>query len=72
MYRLLQKVKLITEYAGRLKIVKVNIDQNPQTVSHYNIKSIPTLLFFKYGKLEKSLPGACPKNEIEKHIRLIL
>lgn len=64
--------QLASEYAGRLKIVKVNMDQNPITSSTYNIKSIPTLLFFKHGKLEKSLPGAYPKTEIEKHIRLIL
>jgi thioredoxin 2 len=64
--------QLATEYVGRLKIVKVNVDQNPLTSTHYNIKSIPTLLFFKNGKLEKSLPGAYPKNEIEKQIRLII
>jgi thioredoxin 2 len=64
--------QLATEYAGRLKIAKVNVDQNPLTSSRYNIKSIPTLLFFKHGKLEKSLPGAYPKHEIEKHVRLFL
>jgi len=64
--------QLAKEYTGRLKIAKVDVDQNPATSSRYSIKSIPTLLFFKHGKLEKSLPGAYPKSEIEKQIQSFL
>jgi len=64
--------QLAGEYAGQLKITKINIDQNRRISSLYDIKSIPTLLFFKHGKLENSLPGAYPKHEIERHIRSII
>ncbi|MBN1850393.1 MAG: thioredoxin TrxC [Deltaproteobacteria bacterium] len=64
--------QLASEYAGRLKIAKLNVDDNPVTASQFGIQSIPTMLFFKNGKQVNKLIGAHPKPEIEKQIRAIL
>ena len=64
--------QLASEYAGRVKIAKLNVDENPMTASHYSTQSIPTLLFFKGGKLIDRLIGAYPKAEIERHVRAFL
>jgi len=60
--------QLASEYAGRVKIAKLNTDDNPSTASLYGIQSIPTLLFFKNGKQVNKLVGALPKKEIERHL----
>lgn len=52
--------KLATERAGRLKLVKVNVDENPQTQAQFGVQSIPTLLLFKGGKLVSKQTGARP------------
>lgn len=56
------------EHAGRAKVVKVNVDQNPMTSSRYSILSIPTLLFFKDGQLVTTVPGAVQKVEIDRQL----
>ncbi|MGB5139737.1 MAG: thioredoxin, partial [Candidatus Zixiibacteriota bacterium] len=43
--------EIAASYAGRLKVVKVDVDSNSQTASHFSVMSIPTLLFFKNGKV---------------------
>jgi len=60
--------QLAKEYAGKVKIAKLNVDENPQTASRFGIRSIPTMMFFKNGKMVNSLVGALPKAEIEKHL----
>jgi thioredoxin 2 len=64
--------QLAREYAGRVKIAKLNTDQNQRTAANYSIQSIPTLLFFKDGKLVNRQVGALPKPEIERLIRQIV
>ncbi|MBN1104792.1 MAG: thioredoxin TrxC [Deltaproteobacteria bacterium] len=64
--------QLATEYAGRVKIAKLNVDENPGTASQYGIRSIPTMLFFKGGKLLDKVIGALPKAEIERRLHAIL
>jgi len=64
--------ELASEYAGRVKIGKLNTDENPGTASQYGIQSIPTLLLFKNGRQVNRLVGAHPKGEIEKHLRPLL
>ncbi len=64
--------ELASEYAGRVKIAKLNVDENPLTASQYSIRSIPTMLFFRDGKFVKNLVGALPKGEIEGHLQSIL
>lgn len=64
--------QLAKEYAGRVKFAKLNTDENQGTARKFSIQSIPTLLFFKGGKLVDRQVGALPKGEIEKHLRSIL
>jgi len=61
--------QLAAEYAGRVKIAKLNVDENPQTATKFGIRSIPTMILFKNGKVVDTLIGALPKSEIEKHIK---
>ena len=64
--------QIAKEYSGRVKIAKLNVDENPVTASKYAIQSIPTMLIFKNGKLINSIVGALPQNEIKDHISSIL
>ncbi|MBN1479463.1 thioredoxin [candidate division KSB1 bacterium] len=63
---------LASDYAGKLKVGKLNVDHNPQTAMIYGIRSIPTILLFKNGQIVDSVVGAVPKqnlvNMIEKHL----
>jgi thioredoxin 2 len=60
--------QLASEYAGQVKIAKLNTDENPLIASQYSIQSIPTLLFFKNGRQVNKLVGALSKSEIETHL----
>jgi thioredoxin 2 len=60
------------EYAGRVKVVQINIDLNPHTASEYKIQSTPTIFFFKNGRQVDQVLGALPKEEIERHLRTLL
>ena len=53
---------------GKVKIVKLNIDENPATTQKYNVMSIPTLMLFKDGKLAASQVGAAPKQKLQQWI----
>ena len=53
--------ELAKEYDGKIKIAKVNVDENQQVSMDFHICSIPTLLFFKNGQMVKQLVGAHPK-----------
>jgi len=64
--------QLAKEYAGRIKITKLNVDENPGTASQYAVQSIPTMLLFKGGKLVNTLVGALPKQALEEHIRTLI
>jgi len=63
---------LARTYAGRVKIAKLNVDENPMTASKYAIRSIPTMFFFNNGKMVNSVVGALPKEEIDRHLRAII
>ena len=63
---------LASEFAGQIKIVKINMDQNPIISSKYAIQSIPTMLFFTNGKRIDSLIGAYPKKDIVNKIKSII
>jgi thioredoxin 1 len=60
---------LAKEYAGKLKVGKVDIDANPQTPTTYDVRSIPTLLVFKNGKVVGQIVGACGRPKIEEMIK---
>jgi len=55
---------LAREKAGRIKVVKINVDQNPATSGQFNIRSIPTMILFKKGKPVETLVGAMSKDEL--------
>ena len=54
--------------AGRIKVVKLNVDENPGTATKYGIMSIPTLMIFKNGQLASRQIGAVPKQKLEQWI----
>jgi thioredoxin 1 len=60
--------ELAEEYAGRLKVGKVNTDENPAVATDYGISAIPALLLFKDGELQERLVGAVPKNVLKQMI----
>jgi thioredoxin 2 len=62
--------QLASESQGRYRIAKLNVDDNPQTASRYQIASIPTILIFKDGKLIDRLIGAQPKQTMVERLRL--
>ena len=53
---------------GKVKIVKLNVDENPQTAAKYGIQSIPTLMIFKAGQMASLQIGAAPKQKLEQWI----
>jgi thioredoxin len=59
---------IASEYEGRLRVVKLNIDENPQTPPKYNIRSIPTLLLFNGGSVAAQQVGAVSKAQLESFI----
>ena len=61
--------ELADEYAGKIKVGKLNVDQNPNVPGRYNVRAIPTLLFFKDGKLYDQIVGVVPKSTIEEVIK---
>lgn len=66
-------VKEISEdFTGKLKVGKLNIDENPKTATKYGIRSIPTLLFFDNGELKDQIVGALPKKKILDKVESIL
>src|ERR1700693_2463494 len=56
--------ELAIEYAGKAKIGKVDVDENQQIAIKFGVRSIPTLLIFKEGKLHDTIIGAVPKSQI--------
>ena len=60
------------QYAGKLKVAKVNVDQNSATPSRYGIRGIPALLLFKGGKVTDQVVGFVPQDVIEQKIKRLL
>jgi thioredoxin 1 len=59
---------LAKQYEGKLRIVKINIDQNQQTPRNYGVRGIPTLMVFKNGKVEATQIGAVGKGQLTQMI----
>jgi thioredoxin 1 len=64
--------ELADTYGGKLKVVKINIDESPQTPGQYGIRSIPTILTFKNGQVVSQLTGARPKGDFEELVSGVL
>jgi len=60
------------EYAGRVKVVKMNVDDNEETAMTYGIRSIPTLLIFQGGRVVDGVIGAVPPKELTKRLDAVL
>ena len=60
------------EYHGRLSVGKVNIDDNPALASQFNIRSIPTLLFFRKGHVVDAVNHLVPKDQLQKKVDQVL
>jgi thioredoxin 1 len=60
---------LATEFDGKVKIGKVNVDDNPETPGKYGVRGIPTLVLFKGGKVVDQLVGAVPKSQLQDLIK---
>ena len=58
--------EIAQDYAGRLKVVKLNVDENMNAAGRFNIRGIPTLLIFKGGQVADQIVGAVPKEQISK------
>ena len=61
--------EISNEMAGKVKIAKVNVDENPQIASQLGIRSIPALMLFKGGKLAAQKVGAAPKGDLSRWIQ---
>jgi thioredoxin 1 len=60
--------ELAGQYEGRLKVVKVNVDDNPQAPARYGVRGIPNLLILKGGEVKDQILGAVPKQQLVKAV----
>ena len=60
--------ELSAEFAGKINIVKMNVDENPATPGQFNIRAIPTLILFKNGKVVEHITGAVSKSSLKELI----
>ncbi|MFQ5665781.1 MAG: thioredoxin [Candidatus Binatia bacterium] len=60
--------EVAAEYAGRLKVMKMNVDDNPNTPSRYGVRGIPNLILFKDGEVRDQIVGAVPKAQLVKAV----
>jgi thioredoxin 1 len=64
--------EMATQYAGKLKVGKLNVDDHPSVAQRYGITGIPALLFFEGGQVVDTVVGAVPKNTLQKHVDEVL
>lgn len=60
------------EYAGKLKVVKMNVDDNPRTPANYGVRGIPNLILFKNGEVQQQIVGAVPKAQLLKAVSTVM
>jgi thioredoxin 1 len=58
--------ELASEYAGKVKVAKLNVDENKETPARYEVRGIPTLMLFKNGEVVDRIVGAVPKSRIKE------
>jgi thioredoxin 1 len=64
--------ELSSQYSGKVKFAKVNVDENPKIPANYGVRGIPTLIMFKEGKVVDQVVGAVPKNQLENIVKKVL
>jgi len=60
--------EIAQDYAGKLKVLKMNVDDNPRTPSRYGVRGIPNLIIFQGGQVKEQIVGACAKAQLVKAI----
>ena len=60
--------ELAKDYAGKLKVVKLNVDDNPETPARYGVRGIPNLLIIRNGEVKDQIVGAVPKGHLVKAV----
>lgn len=60
--------ELAKEYAGKLKVVKINVDDNPETPARYGVRGIPNLLIIRNGQVKEQIVGAVPKGHLVRAV----
>lgn len=61
--------EIAAEFVGKLTVVKLNIDENPETPQHYGVRGIPTLMLFKNGVVEATKVGALTKSQLADFLK---
>ena len=64
--------QLADDYAGQLTVGKLDVDNNPRTAAQFNVRSIPTILFFRDGQVVDQVIGAVPRPALESKIKQLL
>jgi thioredoxin 1 len=64
--------RIAAEYVGRLKVARLNVDDNPAVSSQYTVQGVPTILTFKDGKLMNKMVGVLSREEIERRLKAVL
>ncbi len=64
--------ELAAQYDGKIKVVKMNVDENPKTPGKFGIRAIPTLILFKQGSVAEQITGAVSKSHIEEAIKRLV
>lgn len=64
--------EVATSYQGKLKVMKMNVDQNGRTSARYGIRGIPALLIFKNGELAEQIVGYVPKSAVDQTVAKVL
>lgn len=64
--------EIATEFAGKVKIAKVNVDDNPKSPTQYNVRAVPNMILFKGGNVVERIVGAVPKDQLVAAIKKAL
>ena len=64
--------ELAAEYAGKLKVMKMNVDDNPKTPARYGVRGIPNLIVFQGGQVKEQIVGAVPKAQLVRAISSVV
>ncbi len=64
--------ELAGEYAGKLKVVKMNVDDNPRTPMKYGVRGIPNLIIFESGQVKEQIVGAVPKSQLVQAVARVV